>query len=424
MQQAPSHYAVLGVSRKEFTPEQLKKNYRALALRWHPDRNRGDEQAAAEKFKELQEAFNTLNDPEARIVYNGELDRQRRAAQRAGQQQPRRPTPQPAAQPAAPAPPPPQTRAPPPPPQPQPRPRASQPPPFPAEPRTEAPPPAASRPQPTPKPRSQVPPDLPPDRERGSEWEPPTGRYDFAGAAAARRSVPPDLPPTPPPAEGVRVGQPRRAGGGRASAQATTEAAEEEWPDLAAALAASEHEAKEAARRDEQAAIREAEEAQRQEEAEIAEALKLVEAQMRREHDEFEEMLRVVALAEGGALGEMARNIENGEYAEQQPAEPPTARTTRDHAQPASSGRGLVTTEPTSFAEQQLAALMELGFHAEAAAPYCDGVSSIEEIVDSLTAELEGSELPSSPRGNGGSSDRGQKQRRWQGLRRSFGPGR
>ena len=102
------------------------------------------------------------------------------------------------------------------------------------------------------------------------------------------------------------------------------------------------------------------------------------------------------------------------DLAKQQPAEPPTARTTRDHAQPASSGRGLVTTEPTSFAEQQLAALMELGFHAEAAAPYCDGVSSIEEIVDSLTAELEGSELPSSPRGNGGSSDRGQKQRRWQ----------
>ena len=35
--------------------------------------------------------------------------------------------------------------------------------------------------------------------------------------------------------------------------------------------------------------------------------------------------------------------------------------------------------------EQQLAALMELGFHAEVAAPYCDGVSAIEDIVEQLS---------------------------------------
>ena len=175
MQQAPSHYAVLGLSRKEFTPEQLKKNYRALALRWHPDRNRGDEQAAAEKFKELQEAFNTLNDPEARIVYRRAGRQRRRRA--SGSAAAAKANAAAGAQPAAPAPPPPQTRAPPPPPQPQPRPRrrSRRPP---AEPRTEAPPPAASRPQPTPKPRSQY---RRPTAGPGARlrMEPPSGRYDL-----------------------------------------------------------------------------------------------------------------------------------------------------------------------------------------------------------------------------------------------------
>ena len=54
--QDPSHYAVLGLHPREFSPELLKKQYRALALRWHPDRNRGSEEAAAEKFKEIQGA--------------------------------------------------------------------------------------------------------------------------------------------------------------------------------------------------------------------------------------------------------------------------------------------------------------------------------------------------------------------------------
>ena len=37
----PSHYATLGVDAKDFSEEQLKKNFRLLALKWHPDRNRG-----------------------------------------------------------------------------------------------------------------------------------------------------------------------------------------------------------------------------------------------------------------------------------------------------------------------------------------------------------------------------------------------
>ena len=49
----PSHYATLGVDAKDFSEEQLKKNFRLLALKWHPDRNRGREEAAAERFKEV-----------------------------------------------------------------------------------------------------------------------------------------------------------------------------------------------------------------------------------------------------------------------------------------------------------------------------------------------------------------------------------
>ena len=66
----PSHYAVLGLVDKSFTPLHLKHQYRALAKRWHPDRNRGDEQAAAEKFKALQEAFEVLSDPDKRREYD------------------------------------------------------------------------------------------------------------------------------------------------------------------------------------------------------------------------------------------------------------------------------------------------------------------------------------------------------------------
>ena len=43
----PSHYATLGVDAKDFSEEQLKKNFRLLALKWHPDRNRGREEAPA-----------------------------------------------------------------------------------------------------------------------------------------------------------------------------------------------------------------------------------------------------------------------------------------------------------------------------------------------------------------------------------------
>ena len=62
------YYEVLGVE-KGISEEDLKKAYRKLALKYHPDRNPGDK-SAEEKFKELGEAYEVLNDPQKRAAYD------------------------------------------------------------------------------------------------------------------------------------------------------------------------------------------------------------------------------------------------------------------------------------------------------------------------------------------------------------------
>ncbi|MGI6496402.1 MAG: molecular chaperone DnaJ [Kiritimatiellia bacterium] len=62
------YYEVLGVSRTA-TADEIKKAYRSLAMKYHPDRNQGDEDAA-EKFKEASEAYEVLSDAEKRSRYD------------------------------------------------------------------------------------------------------------------------------------------------------------------------------------------------------------------------------------------------------------------------------------------------------------------------------------------------------------------
>ena len=69
MSSKKDYYEILGVS-KDATEKDIKKAYRKLAFKWHPDKNPDNKKEAEEKFKEVNEAYSVLSDPDKRRQYD------------------------------------------------------------------------------------------------------------------------------------------------------------------------------------------------------------------------------------------------------------------------------------------------------------------------------------------------------------------
>ncbi|XP_025420355.1 dnaJ homolog subfamily B member 6-like [Sipha flava] len=69
-----NHYRTLGIT-SNASINDIRKAYRALALKWHPDKNPGDQEQANRKFKEISDAYGVLSDDKKRKVYNNQCHR-------------------------------------------------------------------------------------------------------------------------------------------------------------------------------------------------------------------------------------------------------------------------------------------------------------------------------------------------------------
>ena len=63
------YYDVLGIA-KSASKDEIKKAYRKLAMKWHPDRNSENTKEAEARFKEIAEAYSVLSDDKKRKVFD------------------------------------------------------------------------------------------------------------------------------------------------------------------------------------------------------------------------------------------------------------------------------------------------------------------------------------------------------------------
>ena len=69
MSDQPDYYKILNVS-PEATEDQIRKSYKKLAIKWHPDKNPDNKKEAEEKFKQISEAYSVLGDKDKRREYD------------------------------------------------------------------------------------------------------------------------------------------------------------------------------------------------------------------------------------------------------------------------------------------------------------------------------------------------------------------
>ena len=69
MSATESFYKVLNIS-ESATPDEIKKSYRQLSMKWHPDKNPDNQEEAKAKFQKINEAYETLSDPEKKQMYD------------------------------------------------------------------------------------------------------------------------------------------------------------------------------------------------------------------------------------------------------------------------------------------------------------------------------------------------------------------
>ena len=69
MSDQPDYYKILNVS-PEATEDQIRKSYKKLAIKWHPDKNPDNRKEAEEKFKQISEAYSVLGDKDKRREYD------------------------------------------------------------------------------------------------------------------------------------------------------------------------------------------------------------------------------------------------------------------------------------------------------------------------------------------------------------------